>query len=123
MQVPGRRAHVGAAPYARVRDKVRDEVHYKARGIGMRVAILCSSPYSETGCAVTARLAQLGYVPVGAMTLPSWDRRTLLRKVGQWGLRDSIHYAAAKLAPGKCTLTKQVLNPKLQKALRRGAEV
>src|SRR5712692_4702868 len=55
----------------------------------MRIAILCSSPYSETGCAVTARLAQLGYVPVGALTLPSWDRGTLSRKFGQWGLHDS----------------------------------
>ncbi len=89
----------------------------------MRVAILCSSPYSETGCAVAARLAQLGYVPVGALTLPSWDRSTLLRKLGQWGLRDSIHYAAAKLAPGTSTIRKQVLNPYLEKALRRGDEV
>ena len=47
----------------------------------MRVAILCSSPYSETGCAVTARLAKLGYVPVGALTLPSWDRGTLSRSL------------------------------------------
>ena len=86
----------------------------------MRVAILCSSPYSETGCAVTARLAQLGYVPVGALTLPSWDRGTLLRKLGQWGVRNSLHYAAAKLAPGKSTLQKQVLNPYLERALRHG---
>jgi len=89
----------------------------------MRVAILCSSPYSETGCAVTARLAQLGYVPVGALTLPSWDRGTLSRKFGQWGLHDSLHYAAAKLAPGKSTIRKQVLNPYLEKALRHGDEV
>ena len=86
----------------------------------MRVAILCSSPYSETGCAVTARLAQVGCVPVGALTLPSWDRSTLLRKLGQWGLRDSLHYAVAKLAPGKSTLRKQVRNPYLEKALRHG---
>ncbi len=84
----------------------------------MRVAILCSSPYSETGCAVAARLAQLGHVPVGALTLPSWDRSTLLRKVGQWGLRDSLRYAFAKLGPGKPTIRKQVLNPYLERALR-----
>jgi folate-dependent phosphoribosylglycinamide formyltransferase PurN len=84
----------------------------------MRVAILCSSPYSETGCAVTARLAQLGHVPVGALTLPSWDRRTLLRKVGQWGLRDSLHYAITKLSPGKSTI--QIRNPYLENALRHG---
>ena len=86
----------------------------------MRVAILCSSPYSETGCAVAARMAQLGYVPVGAMTLPSWGRRTLLRKVGQWGLRDSLHYAVSKLFRGKSTVRKQIRNPYLESALRHG---
>jgi folate-dependent phosphoribosylglycinamide formyltransferase PurN len=86
----------------------------------MRIVILGSSPYSETGCAVSARLAQLGYVPVGALALPSWDRSTLLRKLGQWGLRDSLQYAAAKLAPGQSTLRKQVRNPYLEKALRHG---
>jgi folate-dependent phosphoribosylglycinamide formyltransferase PurN len=89
----------------------------------MRVAILCSSPYSETGCAVAARLAQVGYVPVGALTLPSWDRRTLLRKLGQWGLRDSLHYAVAKFAPGKTPNRKQVLNPYLERSLRHGEGV
>jgi folate-dependent phosphoribosylglycinamide formyltransferase PurN len=84
----------------------------------MRVVILCSSSYSETGCAVTARLAQLGHVPVGALTLPSWDRRTLLRKVGQWGLRDSLHYAITKLSPGKSSI--QIRNPYLESALRHG---
>ncbi len=84
----------------------------------MRVVILCSSPYSETGCAVAARLAQLGYAPVGALTLPSWDRSTLSRKLGQWGLRDSLHYAVAKLAAGKATNQKQVLNPHLERYLR-----
>jgi folate-dependent phosphoribosylglycinamide formyltransferase PurN len=86
----------------------------------MRVAILCSSPYSETGCAVAARLAQLGYVPVGALTLPSWDRRTLLRKVGQWGLHDSLQYAVAKLSPGRAPIQKQIRNPYLESALRHG---
>lgn len=84
----------------------------------MRVVILCSSPYSETGCAVAARLAQVGYVPVGALTLPSWDRTTLVRKVAQWGLRDSLRYAIAKLRPGKSAMTKQVRNPYLESALR-----
>lgn len=83
----------------------------------MRVVILGSSPYSETGCAVAARFAQLGYVPVGALTLPSWDRATLVRKVGQWGLRDSLRYAVAKLRPGE-PATEQVRNPYLESALR-----
>ena len=86
----------------------------------MRVAILCSSPYSETGCAVAARLAQLGCIPVGALTLPSWDRRTLLRKVGQWGLRDSLEYAVAKLSLRKATIQKQIRNPYLESALGHG---
>jgi len=86
----------------------------------MRVVILCSSPYSETGCAVAARLAQVGYAAVGVLTLPSWDRSTLVRKLAQWGLRDSIHYAIAKFAPGKATNQKQVLNPYLEKTLRYG---
>src|SRR2546426_496356 len=72
MQVPGGRAHAGAAPNGRVGD------------VRMRVVILCSSPYSETGCAVAARLAQVGYAPVGGLTLPSWDRGTLLRKDAEW---------------------------------------
>jgi folate-dependent phosphoribosylglycinamide formyltransferase PurN len=85
----------------------------------MRVVILCSSPYSETGCAVAARLAQLGHIPVGALTLPSWDRATLLRKVGQWGLRDSFRYAHSKLAPSKSAAPNQIRNPYLQTALQR----
>jgi folate-dependent phosphoribosylglycinamide formyltransferase PurN len=89
----------------------------------MRVVILCSSPYSETGCAVAARLAQLGYVPVGALTLPAWDRRTLLRKIGQWGLHDSLQYAVAKLSPGKSTIQKQIRNPYLESALLHGDRV
>src|ERR1700674_2681518 len=128
MQVPGRRAHAGAPSYARVRGRVRDKVRGrvrrnardKVRGIGMRVVILCSSPYSETGCALAARLAQLGYVPVGALTLPSWDRKTLLRKVGQWGLHRSLQYAVAKLRPSKSAIQKQIRNPYLESALRHG---
>ena len=88
----------------------------------MRVVILSSSPYSETGCAAASRLAQVGYVPVGALTLPSWDRKTLLRKVGQWGLQDSLRYAVAKLAPAK-PATGQIRNPYLEKTLRHGDRV
>lgn len=86
----------------------------------MRVALLCSSPYSETGCAVAARLAKLGHVPVGALTLPSWDRRTLLRKIGQWGFPDSFRYATAKLSYGLSTHVEQVRNPYLENSLRHG---
>ena len=89
----------------------------------MRVAILCSSPYSETGCAVASRLSQLGYAPVGALTLPSWDRSTLTRKLGQWGLRDSLRYVKAKLFPGESANPKGVRNPYLERALRHGERV
>src|SRR6202140_2204107 len=84
----------------------------------MRVVILCSSPYSETGVALAARLAQLGHIPVGALTLPSLDLKTILRKVGQWGLRDSYNYAVAKLGPRKSAVRRQVRNPYLEKMLQ-----
>src|ERR1700691_40670 len=84
----------------------------------MRVVILSSSPYSETGCAAAARLAQLGFIPAGARTRPYWYRATLVRKLGQWGLRDSLRYAGAKLSPGKLATEKQVRNPYLEKMLR-----
>ncbi len=89
----------------------------------MHIAMLCSSAYSETGCAVASRLAQLGYIPVGALTLRSWDSGTLLRKLGQWGLRDSVGYAVAKLRPAKTSACKAIRNPHLKAALRheRGA--
>lgn len=83
----------------------------------MRVVILCSSPYSETGCAVAACLARAGYVPVGALTLPAWDRNTLVRKFGQWGVRESLRFARAKLAPGHAA-DQRVRNSYLENALR-----
>lgn len=82
----------------------------------MRIVVLCSSPYSETGCAMAARLAQLGHVPTGALTLPAADKGTLIRKLGQWGLRASARYAWSKLAPGSAKPT-QVRNPYLESAL------
>jgi len=83
----------------------------------MRIVVLCSSPYSETGCAMAARLAQLGHVPVGALTLPAADKGTLIRKLGQWGLRASARYAWSKLAPGSTSKPTQVRNPYLKSAL------
>jgi hypothetical protein len=67
----------------------------------MRVVVLCSSPYSETGCAMAARLAQTGHVPVGAISLPAFDRTTLLRKFAQWGGRDSARFAWSKIGTSK----------------------
>ncbi len=89
----------------------------------MRIVVLCSSPYSETGCAMAARLAQLGHTPVGAITLPSWNRKTLLRKLGQWGLGESARYAWAKLRPSSGAGKKQTRNPYLETALRDGDKI
>ena len=65
-KISGRRADAGAAPD----ESSRGEIRRDGRGIGMRIAILCSSPYSETGCAVAASLARRGHVLVGALSLP-----------------------------------------------------
>ena len=89
----------------------------------MRIVVLCSSPYSETGCAVAARLAQAGLVPVGALTLSAWDRGTLRRKLGQWGPRESLRYARAKLAPGTSENHQRVRNPYLESALRHDGKI
>ena len=69
----------------------------------MRIVVLCSSPYSETGCAMAAHLARRGYVPVGALTLPAVERRTLIRKLGQLGLRASARDAWSKFGPKRDT--------------------
>ena len=84
----------------------------------MRVVLLSSSPYSETSCATAVHLAQLGYTPAGVLTLPSWDRPTLIRKVGQWGVRESVRFARTKLVPGEHRSADGVRNSHLQKWLR-----
>jgi folate-dependent phosphoribosylglycinamide formyltransferase PurN len=83
----------------------------------MRVVVLCSSPYSETGCAMAARLAQAGHPPVGALSLPALDRATLFRKFAQWGVRDSVRFAWSKLAPQKKS-SSTIRNPYLSGALQ-----
>lgn len=86
----------------------------------MRIVVLCSSVYSETACAMAVRLAMLGHIPAGALTLPTADRATLLRKMGQWGARDAIRYARAKLIPHRGDDQVQVRNPYLQPLLTHG---
>jgi folate-dependent phosphoribosylglycinamide formyltransferase PurN len=88
----------------------------------MRIVVLCSSVYSETACAMAVRMAKSGHVPVGALALPAADRGTLLRKLGQWGARDVIRYARAKLIPHRGGQG-QVRNPHLQPLLKRGKGV
>ena len=90
------------------------------RGIAMRIVVLGSSRYSETGCAIAARVAELGYAPVGALVLRTLDSGTLLRKVGQWGVSGAARYARTKLAPRRGA---DVSNPCLRPALTHGGVV
>ena len=86
----------------------------------MRIVILSSSVYSETGCAMAVRMAKLGHVPVGALALPTLDRGTLLRKLGQWGAPDVIRYARLKLIPQSGDEQAQAHNPYVQPLLKHG---
>lgn len=65
----------------------------------MRIVILSPSVYSEAACAMAVRMARLGQIPVGALSLRSTNRRTLLRKVRQWGVREVARYARMKVLP------------------------
>jgi folate-dependent phosphoribosylglycinamide formyltransferase PurN len=89
----------------------------------MRIVVLCSSVYSETACAMAVRLAKSGHIPAGALTLPTADRATLLRKLGQWGARNAIRYARAKLIPLRGNDQARVRNPYLQPLLTHGEGV
>jgi folate-dependent phosphoribosylglycinamide formyltransferase PurN len=83
----------------------------------MRVVILCSSVYSETACAVAVRLAEVGYVPDGVLSLNTFSRGTLLRKLGQWGFRDVADYARTKLLAHSQD-SQQLRNPYLGRWLK-----
>jgi folate-dependent phosphoribosylglycinamide formyltransferase PurN len=83
----------------------------------MRTVVLCSSVYSETACAMAVRLAQSGSAPVGAIALSTLDPGTLLRKLGQWGLRDVARYAVAKVFPQKTASREYLRNPYLKPLL------
>ena len=89
----------------------------------MRVVVLCSSPYSETSCAAAAHLVQRGHVPVGALTLPAWDRRTLVRKIGQLGLHESLNYARLKLIKQRPGEEKRLRNSYLAKFFQKEERV
>jgi methionyl-tRNA formyltransferase len=89
----------------------------------MRIVVLCSSVYSETGCAMAVRMARLGRVPVGALALSTLDSGTLLRKLGQWGTREVIQYARAKLIPYQSHVQPVVRNPYLQPGLQHGDRI
>ena len=84
----------------------------------MRIVILSSSLYSETACAMAVRMAQLGEIPVGALTLSSLNPATLLRKIGQWGVAEVAHYARTKLISPRGDGQAQTRNPYLESFLK-----
>jgi len=86
----------------------------------MRIVVLASSVYSETACAMAVRLAQAGHVPVGALALRTLDRGTVLRKLGQWGVRGVAAYARTKLIPQRSAGQPPVQNPQLRHLLQHG---
>lgn len=85
----------------------------------MRIVILGSSLYSETGCAMAAQLAECGHIPVGALVLSALDRKTLLRKLAQWGVGDVALYARTKLTPHQDEGLSQLRNPYLAPCLKQ----
>ncbi len=83
----------------------------------MRIVILAPSLYSETACAMAAHLAHSGYVPAGAIALPTLDSNTLRRKLGQWGAGRVFGYARGKLLARE-NAKASVANPYLTSFLR-----
>lgn len=84
----------------------------------MRIVILGSSVYSETACAMAVRMAELGHVPAGVLAIRTVDSATVLRKIGQWGVRRVASYARAKLIPSHRDENAQVRNPHLESLLK-----
>ena len=84
----------------------------------MRIVILGSSLYSETTCALAARISESGYVPSGALVLSTMNRGTLVRKLAQWGVRKVARYARTKLLPHSANSQGQAHNPYLQPTLK-----
>jgi methionyl-tRNA formyltransferase len=85
----------------------------------VRIVILCSSVYSETACAMAVRMAELGHTPVGALSLSTLERATLIRKLGQWGASGVARYARTKLIPQPGKRESQAHNPHLQQFLKQ----
>lgn len=69
---------------------------------------------------MAAHLAESGCAPCGAIALPTLDRRTLLRKLNQWGPRKATIYARSKLLPGSNQSQPPVNNPYLRSFLNKG---
>lgn len=91
----------------------------------MRIVMLCSSIYSETACATALHLAEIGYTPVGALSVGTLHAATLRRKVGQWGLKRAAQYARKKVFSGRIKPDARANeaefdNPHLSVFLRKG---
>jgi folate-dependent phosphoribosylglycinamide formyltransferase PurN len=71
---------------------------------------------------MAAKLAESGSIPAGALTLPVWDRRTIVRKIAQWGWRDSVRYAQSKVLGSK-QAARGVRNPYLADMLAKQGKV
>jgi folate-dependent phosphoribosylglycinamide formyltransferase PurN len=83
----------------------------------MRIVILASSLYSETACAMVLQMASIGQVPAGALSLSTFNRATLLRKLGQLGPRQVARFARAKLLPHTGNFKSSASNPYLEPLL------
>jgi methionyl-tRNA formyltransferase len=89
----------------------------------MRIVILAPSVYSETACAMAVHLAETGYSPVGALALSTLNRKTLLRKLGQWGPVRVSQYARAKVFERSPKESFRLGNPYLKPFLTRSGKV
>jgi folate-dependent phosphoribosylglycinamide formyltransferase PurN len=87
----------------------------------MRTVILSSSVFSETACAIAAHLADQGHIPVGAVALSSLNYRTILRKIGQWGITGVATYARRKISPRLTKAPTPLRNPYLRSFLTHGS--
>jgi folate-dependent phosphoribosylglycinamide formyltransferase PurN len=67
-------------------------------------------------------MARLGQVPVGALALSTLNRGTLLRKLGQLGVREVVRYACAKLLPQSGRGQERVGNLYLEPSLKQGTQ-
>jgi folate-dependent phosphoribosylglycinamide formyltransferase PurN len=68
---------------------------------------------------MAVRMGKLGHVPAGALALSTLNRGTLLRKLGQWGVRDVARYARAKLLPQSGHGQAHIGNPYLDTLLKQ----
>jgi folate-dependent phosphoribosylglycinamide formyltransferase PurN len=67
---------------------------------------------------MAVRMAQLGEIPAGALTLSSLNRATLLRKIGQWGVSEVAQYARTKLISPRGDGRAETRNPYLEGLLK-----